>query len=62
MNAAASPIASNFEDNLRNQMLMTNLNEEILDSWSKEQHKAHLADQVLSKWNKMKDKYSALLA
>jgi len=49
-----------FEDSIRNQILITSLNEEILDHWSKDQDKAALADQVLVKWNRMKDKHTAL--
>ena len=43
-------------------MMMTSLNEEILDQWHSDQNKAKLADEVLLKWNKVKNRYNSLLS
>ena len=51
---------NSLEDNIRNQLMMTSINEDILDQWSAEQEKTKLADTILLKWNKMKDKYRVL--
>ena len=52
---------SSVEDNIRTQLMMTSLNEEILDQWSNEQDKAKLAEAILTKWNMLKDKHLLLV-
>ena len=51
---------NSLEDNIRNQLMMTSINEDILDQWSAEQEKTKLADNILLKWNKIKEKYRVL--
>lgn len=43
-------------------MLASSLNEDILDQMHADQSKSVLADKVLLKWNKAKDKLTALTA